>query len=289
MYKVPNQKILAIHKQPISYENKFLQVDKQTLFAAMKILSGGELKLWLYLSSQSDTSGEYSWILSRWHVLEETGLSRTTYLSAVKALCKKGYLIHLKGDYYAFYEIQQRVPEMSTPEKEKLKRVSKADTQGVPDISIQRVPDSDTDNKTSNKTINNTNIPPDGVASNGETASRINEKLEEYKHVEPHTWLADEVKPQGGHISPVSAIYLSSAITTQQINDCINEVQRIYDTEEDNGKIYYAVPQLIVNKFYSPEYLKWVAETTKSQGFQNFVSNANDFKIQQEYIAQLSI
>jgi hypothetical protein len=99
-----NQKVLAISKHSISNSDRFICTNKEVIFQASKQLNNGEFKLWVYLSSQTDTKGKYNWLLSCNDVCQSMGITKNTFHSSVNGLIDKGYLINKEGNKYMFKE-----------------------------------------------------------------------------------------------------------------------------------------------------------------------------------------
>ena len=86
-------------------QKQYARFDWESLEAAMKNLSHGGFRLWVYLCRNKDG---FEFGLSGAAVKEVTGISKTTYQNAVQELLNKGYLVwgKLKNgiDGLIFYE-----------------------------------------------------------------------------------------------------------------------------------------------------------------------------------------
>lgn len=94
----PNQKVIHTHKPKA--RNPFFIVDRRYMHKAMKELTYGGFKLWCYLS---ENKNGYMFGLSHKAVHESTGMSKSTYDSAIKELKSHGYLVQREDtDVYDF-------------------------------------------------------------------------------------------------------------------------------------------------------------------------------------------
>lgn len=96
---VPNQKVIKINKSKVV--KNFMQISKDNMYAAMKVLSHGELKIYLYLASNADG---YTFELSPAAIENATGVSRSSYHRAITSLTEKGYITLVTGNFYEFTE-----------------------------------------------------------------------------------------------------------------------------------------------------------------------------------------
>lgn len=97
-YTAPNQKVIRIHKD--SYNGSYLTIGTEEWQAAFKSLKRITFGVYLYLSGNA--SG-FELTLSRRDVMDRLGVSKDTYLRAVKELEEKGYLAHKNGPVWNFY------------------------------------------------------------------------------------------------------------------------------------------------------------------------------------------
>ena len=101
---VENQKIIRIKKTEV--DRNFLKLSKEEMYAAMRELTGSELKLYLYLAANKV---DYQLELSRSYLIEEGITSNGSYDRAVKGLIEKHYLVPLSpgSNIYNFYTTSQ--------------------------------------------------------------------------------------------------------------------------------------------------------------------------------------
>lgn len=97
-YTAPNQKVIRIHKD--SYNESYLTIGTEEWQDAFKSLKRITFGVYLYLSGNA--SG-FELTLSRRDVMDRLGVSKDTYLRAVKELEEKGYLAHKNGPVWNFY------------------------------------------------------------------------------------------------------------------------------------------------------------------------------------------
>lgn len=97
-YTAPNQKVIRIHKD--SYNGSYLTIGTEEWQEAFKSLKRITFGVYLYLSGNA--SG-FELTLSRRDVMDRLGVSKDTYLRAVKELEEKGYLAHKNGPVWNFY------------------------------------------------------------------------------------------------------------------------------------------------------------------------------------------
>lgn len=95
----PNQKIICTHKPKL--ENDFLMIGNGDVKDAGKnIKTYTAFRVYLYLAGNNDG---YNLRLSRKNVTEELGISKDSYIRAIKELTDSGYVVHRKGNIYDFY------------------------------------------------------------------------------------------------------------------------------------------------------------------------------------------
>lgn len=97
-YTAPNQKVIRIHKD--SYNGGYLTIGTEEWQEAFKSLKRITFGVYLYLSGNANG---FELTLSRRDVMDRLGVSKDTYLRAVKELEKKGYLAHKNGPVWNFY------------------------------------------------------------------------------------------------------------------------------------------------------------------------------------------
>lgn len=95
--RFPNQQTVTVHKY---IESSYVTIGAEANHVAMRALSGGAYKLYVYLCENKD---EYIKYLSYADFHEATGLSKTTYVAAKKELVDKGYLVQNENGDYDFY------------------------------------------------------------------------------------------------------------------------------------------------------------------------------------------
>ena len=91
-YTAPNQKIIRVHKD--SYNGSYLTIGTEEWQEAFKSLKRITFGVYLYLSGNANG---FELTLSRRDVMDRLGVSKDTYLRAVKELEEKGYLTHKNG------------------------------------------------------------------------------------------------------------------------------------------------------------------------------------------------
>lgn len=92
-----NQKVVHTHKY---LEPNYMIVGIEMNRNAMRQLTGGAYKLYMYLSENKD---EYIKYLSFADVRQATGMSKKTYIKAKQELIKAGYLVEREDGDYEFY------------------------------------------------------------------------------------------------------------------------------------------------------------------------------------------
>lgn len=97
-YTAPNQKIIRVHKD--SYNGSYLTIGTEEWQEAFKSLKRITFGVYLYLSGNANG---FELTLSRRDVMDRLGVSKDTYLRAVKELEERGYLIHKNGPVWNFY------------------------------------------------------------------------------------------------------------------------------------------------------------------------------------------
>lgn len=105
--KVPNQRVISIHKQLCDKEHKFTVNNLQALDqAATRLTQKASFKLYMYIAKNQD---KYSFNLSSKDFMKWANVGYTSYTTAFKQLVDQGYLIKKEGtkDIYTFYDKSQ--------------------------------------------------------------------------------------------------------------------------------------------------------------------------------------
>lgn len=97
-YTAPNQKVIRIHKD--IYNGSYLTIGTEEWQEAFKSLKRITFGVYLYLSGNANG---FELTLSRRDVMDRLGVSKDTYLRAVKELEEKRYLTHKNGPVWNFY------------------------------------------------------------------------------------------------------------------------------------------------------------------------------------------
>lgn len=97
-YTAPNQKTIRVHKD--SYSGGYLTIGTEEWQEAFKSLKRITFGVYLYLSGNANG---FELTLSRRDVMDRLGVSKDTYLRAIKELEEKGYLAHKNGPVWNFY------------------------------------------------------------------------------------------------------------------------------------------------------------------------------------------
>ena len=163
---VENQKIIRIKKTAV--DRNFLKLSKEEMYAAMRELTGSELKLYLYLAANKV---DYQLELSRSYLIEEGITSNGSYDRAVKGLIEKRYLVPLSpgSNIYYFYTTSQNG---SGPQVENLRNSQSGIV--VPEMGAT-VPNTGKESPKIEKEIN-TYIPINKIDNGG----RVSDKEREY-------------------------------------------------------------------------------------------------------------
>ena len=137
---VANQKLITLDRIRVDMKQtgrQYLAVYRDNLFQVYQILEGKKsFGIYLYLLSQKphyyngkrEPNNNSYFELSPIAIKEELGISKTTYLTAVKELEELGFLENTKGNTYRFYELPQRYKAKSY-EKFKEDRIITIDEQ----------------------------------------------------------------------------------------------------------------------------------------------------------------
>ena len=96
----PNQKIITVHRAPLS--NNFLGINNDNWKHAARVLGAQGFLLYIYLASNKD---QYKLGLSPAAVQKEIGMPRSTFYDQLRKLESLGFLeIPEKGNMIHFYE-----------------------------------------------------------------------------------------------------------------------------------------------------------------------------------------
>jgi len=101
---VPNQKIIHINRDmPKKNEGNFLQIKKENMYAAYKVLNAHAFSLYLYLAANKDG---FDLAFSPEAIHENMGMPVSTVRDQTKKLIDKGYLVpkHENSNVYDFFE-----------------------------------------------------------------------------------------------------------------------------------------------------------------------------------------
>jgi len=88
---VENQRAFQVHKKRPDSAIRVSEIYKDDLLLACRTLNESELKIYLYLISNQDN---YIGGLSRVNIMNETGISESSYKRAIKGLMDKHYLVY---------------------------------------------------------------------------------------------------------------------------------------------------------------------------------------------------
>lgn len=108
-----NQWVIKVKKMDITEGDIYIKTNRIAYDKAIKELSPNAFKLWSYMSSNQN---DYTFALSKEHVLNTINISHGTYMTIKSELIDKGYLLREDGDYYIFYEMP---PDMTEEERKK--------------------------------------------------------------------------------------------------------------------------------------------------------------------------
>lgn len=126
--KVPNQRVVTVHKQLCDKNHKYTANNLEALDeAAGRLAEKASFKLYIYLAKNQD---KYSFNLSSSDFMRWANVGSTAYNTAFKELVEEGYLIQKEGtkDIYTFYDKSQKKDEVLTIEvpKEKVQEIKEA-------------------------------------------------------------------------------------------------------------------------------------------------------------------
>lgn len=95
----PNQRTVKIHRE--AAKTDFLGIKNENWKAASRDLGAHALRLYLYLASNADG---FNLALSQRAAEYDIGIPRSTYYDQFRVLENKGYLKHISGNTYEFFE-----------------------------------------------------------------------------------------------------------------------------------------------------------------------------------------
>lgn len=98
----PNQRIVTIHREKATSD--FLGIKNENWKAASRDLGAHALKLYMYLASKANN---FELALSPAAILKDINMARSTYHDQFHILENKGYIKHIKGNTYEFFEKPQ--------------------------------------------------------------------------------------------------------------------------------------------------------------------------------------
>lgn len=109
------QKVLLVNKQPCDKNHYYSVINLESIDYAALHLKGVPFQMWLYIAKNQNN---YEFALSCNAFMDWCGCSKPTYLSAVKELEAKRFLVKEKNEkfkeYYRFYEMPS--DEVAYPE-----------------------------------------------------------------------------------------------------------------------------------------------------------------------------
>lgn len=108
---VPNQKTVAINKEPTDKNHLYMCLNIDALQKAMCALTPAQLKVWMYFAKNQNN---YRFELSSVAVCNFCSISDKTYREAVKTLVAMRYLVKRADGVYDFYEIPKE-EKLETP------------------------------------------------------------------------------------------------------------------------------------------------------------------------------
>lgn len=123
-----NQRTVKIHREKATTD--FLGIKNENWKAASRDLGAHALRLYLYLAANADG---FNLALSQRAAEYDIGIPRSTYYDQFRVLENKGYLKHIRGNTYEFFEKPQ--PRDRTSTNEFSDRIDfTADGQGTPPV-----------------------------------------------------------------------------------------------------------------------------------------------------------
>lgn len=113
MHTVPNQKVIIVHTEKC--ERDFIQIKKENLANAFKLLDGSYAAIYLYICLAGNAEG-YKFAFSPKAIGNQFGMPETTARDQLKKLEKCGFLVqkHEGSNQYDFYQ----TPHAQTPKAE---------------------------------------------------------------------------------------------------------------------------------------------------------------------------
>lgn len=102
---VANQKVVHVNRQKC--DKNFLQISKESWYAANKDLEPYGLQLYLYIAGNKDG---FDLALSQEAAERDAGIKKTSFHKYVNIMIDKGYLVPRKegSNIYDFYEVPKR-------------------------------------------------------------------------------------------------------------------------------------------------------------------------------------
>lgn len=103
---VPNQKVVKVHKKKMTKD--FVQVHKEDMIAARKVLEYSGVYLYFILAGNADS---YSFALSPKDIEKYYAMPASTCRDQIRKLIKAGYLVQQRegSNVYDFYETPHKV------------------------------------------------------------------------------------------------------------------------------------------------------------------------------------
>lgn len=98
----PHQRTVKIHREKATTD--FLGIKNENWKAASRDLGAHALRLYLYLAANADG---FNLALSQRAAEYDIGIPRSTYYDQFRVLENKGYLKHIRGNTYEFFEKPQ--------------------------------------------------------------------------------------------------------------------------------------------------------------------------------------
>lgn len=98
----PNQRIVKIHREEV--HSNFLGIKNENWQAASRDLGAHGLRLYLYFAANANN---FQIVLSPAVIQKELGVPRSTFHDQFHILENKGYIRHIQGNIYEFFERPQ--------------------------------------------------------------------------------------------------------------------------------------------------------------------------------------
>lgn len=121
MNTVENQKIIIVSKAPADKQHPYTTINIEAIDHAAIHLKANAFKLWMYIAKNQN---KYKFGLSQVAFCHWSGVSKPTYLTAVRDLIDQGYLVKSNqdsGNCYIFYELPTEKNFPETKEDLKIK------------------------------------------------------------------------------------------------------------------------------------------------------------------------